>query len=249
MIWRIVIFLALLAATAVQAHFQTGLIVAGTGGGAVPTNNLSLHSSVQSAAVSSGTTVPVTLPTASTGDILIVYVVLNGSSSPTIADTGAQAWTLASSPVTSTTTASGAADPIIRWMAKASTNLTNDVITVTNGAALTFGVAIAMSITGANATPYDANASLPATLSGAQTDPITFSTSSSRDMVVACYRGVTANPTAGNIGSTSATLIAGANFQVCEYALVNSPQSSVTATLTTGAGGSNGGIVDAIVSQ
>lgn len=73
-------------------------------------------------------------------------------------------------------------------------------------------------------------------------DPLSISTSVADTVIVGCYRVNTASPTAG----TGFTAVSGADFQLTEYKIVSSTQTSLSVTVGTGVGTANGGVVVAL---
>lgn len=130
-------------------------------------------------------------------------------------------------------------DAIERWHLVATSAQTNDTITVTQTTAL-FITADVYEIKGANtSSPYDSGG--PQTSDGP--DPKSITTANANTMVIAAFReSSTASPTAGS----GFTQISGADFQLTEYEILSSAQT-LSCTQTTGAGNSNGLIIDAIV--
>lgn len=215
---------------------------------AVAGGNLTvLDGSAQGSTVVAGTTVSVTLSTTSSNDKIVVSVLYNSVNTAfpvfAISDTAGLTWgSVRGFAVSGINNAFG----LLEYVATSASPLTNDVITVTISATTyTFAVASAFGISGANT--FDANGSLPSTLAGIGTsDPVTYSTSSANDFIFVLFRmNSQTNPTAG----AGWTQIIGANFQLLEYKKVTAAQTTQTATIATGVGDANGGIVDAIVSN
>lgn len=124
------------------------------------------------------------------------------------------------------------------WWTTSTGVLTGTTITVTMTANTTFITLDAIAVSGANtASPFDGHSGIPVT---GHPDPLLITTNGNA-FIVAAYRTGSSNPTAGS----GWTLISGADFQAVEYQITTA--SSLSATLTTGSGTANGGIVDAIV--
>jgi len=195
-----------------------------------------------------------TLTTTSTNDIIYVVVTAFGNTaSPTINTPTATGLTfnLRKSNLT-------AASAIIgTYYAVAASAQSAKVISVTT-TNTTGVVIIAFGISGANtATPFDANAAIPATTKGTTSAvSVTFSTSNANDFIilgVADDSGVVG--TKGNIAGAASTLIFSQNETVnfndtgsAEYLVVSSTETSQTALFTTGTPVFNwSAVVDAVV--
>jgi hypothetical protein len=131
------------------------------------------------------------------------------------------------------------------WVAQAGAALSGVQFTLTLSGSATFITSTVYAFSGQDTgTIWDSDAGIP--YSGLS-DPITFSTANANDAIDALYRLGVSSSTAGNIGGAAATLIDSGDFQAVEYRIVSATQSSQTATLGTGAGQANAGIVDAIM--
>jgi|SRR5581483_2238836 len=171
---------------------------------------------------------------------IFISVTINGTSVSSISG-GSLTWSLRKRQSDPTTV-----NFIEEWAAQASGALSSVQFTLTLGGSTSFITTDVYAFSGQDtSTIWDGDAGIPYS---AQSDPITFSTSNANDSVIASYRmGSTASPTQGNIGGSAATKISGADFQLTEYRIVSTTQSSQTATIGTGAGNANAGIVDAIM--
>jgi hypothetical protein len=134
---------------------------------------------------------------------------------------------------------------IEEWAAQASGALSGVQFTINFGTTVSFTTTTVYAFAGQNTSSiWDADAGIPYS---AQSDPITYNTVNANDALIASYRLGVATSTAGNIGGAAATLIDSGDFHAVEYRIVSATQSSQTATLGTGAGQANAGIVDAIM--
>jgi hypothetical protein len=209
---------------------------------------LALDGSNQGSSVSSGTTFSCTLTTTQSNDIIILVIECNSTGSNSVSDIhdGSSvisdgAWTFIAS---SYNTADGPNLPLIVYYAVAPTPLSSATITVTMSGAVDFGEVAAFGISGANTlTPLDNNGSLPATISGSATDPLSVSTNNPNDFIFGAYRTNTASPTSGS----GWTQIIGNSYMLIEYQTVSSNQSGLSVTIGTGAGSANGGVATAIM--
>ena len=179
------------------------------------------------------TSLGVTLTTSNTDDVIIVIATVNQGPITSISGAGLT-WNFIASGGTGIAA-------IEIWYAIASSALSSQTITVTQTAS-GFITVDAFGISGANtSSPFDANASTPAT---GTTATLTVSTDTADTFIIGGYRfGSTASPTEG----TGWTKIFGANFQLSEFKIVSSTQSSLSVAIGTGAGDQNGGVADAVV--
>lgn len=212
-------------------------------GGSTPT--IDTHG--QGSTVSSGTTATVSVST-NAADVILIFAELNSSTtnlSGTISGGAGVTWGNSGNPrATSWSTANSGANtnPILEFYGITSGSISNQTATVTAGGTLSYGVIGYVSISGANLTsPFDPNSSIPATISGSATDPISFMTTCTKTMAVAGFRIITASPGSGS-GWTD---LVGANYQLIESQSGNFTGGG-SATVGTGAGEANGGMVDAI---
>lgn len=142
------------------------------------------------------------------------------------------------------TTANAASNPLAHWAAPSSGSLSSAVFTITYSGLATFTTADCYAFSGQDtSTIWDANASVPGFIDNGP-DPILVSTNNANDVIIAGFRmGATPSPTAG----AGFTLISGADFQGVEYQIVAATQTNLSCGLTTGTGGANGCIVDALM--
>lgn len=183
--------------------------------------------------VTSGATITATLTTTQSNDIIMVAVLANAVNIDSIADAAGLTWS---------TRLSLTAPNLRLFTAVAPSPLVGDVITVTFNTATTFATISAFGVSGANTTTkFDPNAAIP---SQGTTSPVAFTTNNTNDMLIACYRMGTANPTAG----AGWTTILGANFMLTEYKIVSATQSGSLGLIGTGDTTETRGIGDAIVS-
>lgn len=131
--------------------------------------------------------------------------------------------------------------PIELWYVISSGAVSSETITVNNTAS-GYTTIDAFGISGTpSSSVLDANASNPSTNTDAST--LTISTDTADTFICGGYRVVVENPTQG----TGYTLISGAHFQLCQYKIVSSTQSSLAFGIGTGDTFQNGGIVAAFV--
>jgi len=125
------------------------------------------------------------------------------------------------------------------WWAFSANPLSANAITVTQNSA---GGALggwAAGVNGANLlSPFDG-----AVVTG-NSDPLSISTTNPNTIVFGQYATAVGSPTAGG-GFTQLSPQAN-SFQIAEYQIETSPQTNLSVTMTTGAGGAKAGIVDAI---
>lgn len=122
------------------------------------------------------------------------------------------------------------------WYAIASGVLSSEVITATNTNSDYVAISV-FAFSGVNtSSPIDGSPVIG-------DDPLTIGTAATNAAVIAGFRdGSTPSPTAGS----GWTQVSGVDYQLVEYQIFTSPQSSVVCTQTTGAGNSNGGYAIAI---
>lgn len=129
---------------------------------------------------------------------------------------------------------------IFRYYAVASTPLTGEVITVTQGTGA-YTSAIAYAISGANtASPWDAGGPISGQGAAPQ-DPKSITTVNSNTMVIAGFATNNQNPTAGS----GLTTIQGQLFQLAEYEVLSSAQT-LSCTIGTGSGTAISFMIDAV---
>lgn len=174
-----------------------------------------------------------TLSTTKTNNVIYVAIEANGSVASVVGSTlGAF-----------TARATGA---IVSFWALAPSILSSEVITLTYSGGTTFISATAFAVNGAHtAAPFDVNASIPTISSfGVPADPLSATTTAVNTMAIGAFRmSGTSNPTNGS-GWTPIQL--NGDFLLTEVKLLSSA-GSFSATIGTGVGDSNQGIVDAIV--
>lgn len=248
-------FIYLIACSLLYAGFQCFAQVSSTHAGlgkpaAGGPNLTALDGSAQGTnPASMATSVVVTLTTANTNDIIVLSIEANNFSGAgnaltvtSIVDTAGLTWT------SRAISYNDVAFPIFEYYAISASALTADIITITFNNTTNFGIeATAFGISGANTTTkFDSNGSLPVAPLTGPFDPLTYSTSNANDFIISHFRmASTANPTQG----AGWTKIIGANFQLVQYRTVSATQASQPAAIGTGVGDSNGGIVDAFISN
>jgi len=138
-------------------------------------------------------------------------------------------------------TGTGGGQATDRWYLVAASAQTSDTITVTQSGS-NFICVDAYEWKGVNtSSPWDAGGPVV----NASPDPQSITTVNANAAVIAFFReSSTATPTAGS----GFTQISGANFQLTEYKILSSTQT-LSCTQTTGAGNSNGLILDALVAD
>ena len=192
---------------------------------------LALDGSGHSNASASSPTV--TLTTSNADNVIIVIVTSNAAPVASVTSSGLT-WIFI------------AADGLVAgqqcemWYAIASSALTSHVITVNNTGG-GFTTIDAFGVSGANTSdPFDGNASTPATSPSAI---LSVSTDTADTFIVGGYRF---NSTDTSSQGTGFTLISGLNFQLSEYKIVSTTQSSLSIAIGTGSGNQNGGVAVAI---
>jgi len=184
-----------------------------------------------------GTSVPITLSTTKTNDVIIVFSQGNGNVATGISDTAGLTWTQIG-----TQTGTMAA-----WSAFSAGILTGDVITITYaGVGSSFASLIAFGINGAPSSGFlDPNGALPGTTNTIST-PLTLTTSNAKDFLFAAYSANDGTTMTAGAGWT-AVPGTGGNFMFAEYQIVTTTQSALAASLT--AGTIKNGIGSAVKSQ
>jgi hypothetical protein len=195
--------------------------------------------------------VTITLTTTKPNDLIVIVPVYNAPGGTFVTSVTGGGLTFAHR-ATGGDADAGGANNIEEWWAVAPTVLNAVTFTVNFNQSNVgapegpYTQLMAIGIAGANtAAPFDVNANLPIQvyLTNLPTDPVSVNTSYiSSEMILGMFRAVA--PTAGP-GFTTA--ITGTNT-IIEYDVVSSAQTGLSVGLTVGAGSSNGGIVDAIVS-
>lgn len=181
----------------------------------------------------SGTSLTVTLTTTLSSDLIIIDVLTNAGPISTVSSPTLGSFQLRA------TSGGASGNDLERWYAVASGPLTSEVITISQTGS-GFMAACGYAINGANTSSPWQVASV--TSAAFPSDPLSI-TLTGAAMIVGCYRmNSTASPTAGS----GYTLLSGANFHISEYA-IEASSGAYSVTLTTGAGDSNGGIIDAVV--
>jgi hypothetical protein len=175
-------------------------------------------------------TATATLTTTHSGDVIIVVVQANSAPLTGVSGASLGAFTHR--------TSEGGSQDIEEWYAIASGALTSEVITATQSAS-NFLTIDAFGISGANtSSPYDGTAVVGAS------DPLHISTTHANTFIFGGFKmNSTASPTAG----AGWTGLSGANYQLSEYQIVSSTQTSLAVSLTTGAGDIQAGLADAVV--
>jgi hypothetical protein len=184
--------------------------------------------------------------TVANAGVLVVILEVNSSiditsSSVTIGSTSLGAWGAARGFIN----VSGVFDQgIYEFVQPFTSALTSEQVTATLGGGGGYGFATlnVFEISGAKTSSYfDPNlAGGPVT---GNSDPISITTTGSNDFIVGGFRTGASTPTQGS----GWTIIQGANFQLTEYQVVSSPQTSLSVSVGTGSGTANGVIADAIV--
>jgi hypothetical protein len=199
------------------------------GGGGTP---LSLDGSANN--FGSGTSISTTLTTTNANDVIIVGVAVNDTTITSVFG-GGLTWNLRAQ--------NGASGfPIYEWYAIAPSPLSGVTITVNFAGSAGFTAISAFGISGAStSSPFDTHSGIPVT---GNPDPLSISTSNANDFIFGLFRmGSTASPTSGS----GWTQIPTAVFQLSEYQIVSTPQTSLGVTIGTGVGDASGGIGDAVV--
>ncbi len=187
----------------------------------------------------SGLTVSATLTTTHGPDVIIAECVTNTTTISSVASVPSLTWTFRAIDYLG----GGATAPVAEYYAISPNPQPSIAVTCTaSGGSSSNNNVVAFGISGAKTgAPFDTNSSLPIQ---ANPDPLSISTVASNVFIIGLFReSVATSPTAG----PGYTLISGANFTMAEYKILSSPASSLSVTQTTGAGGANGGIADAIV--
>ncbi len=188
----------------------------------------------------SGSSTTLSLTTANANDVIIAVVAVNTTTVSTISSAHLN-FTLRKREQVS-----GGPYYLDVWYAVAPVALSAEAITVTLSAALgspyPYCTVDIFGVSGANtSTIFDSNSSLPAAV---QSGDVKLSTSNANDFILGAYRMATIpSPTAG----TGWTQISGANYQLVEYQIVSSVQSSLDVAIGTGSGNDDAGIGDAIM--
>lgn len=200
---------------------------------------------------SSGTTITATLTTTNTNDVIVAVVGTVGNVTITVTSISATGVTWNGS--ARKTLAFSSHGDLEIWYGTAAANLSAVTITVNlSGSTLSAGNVNVFGVSGANTGSIsDANASLPATGTGASGTAPTVtgvSTSNANDMIIGGC-GIAGNTT--ETAGTNFTLIDGAGHNnestANEYQVVSATQSSISVAFGTAAVGGNWGmIVDAI---
>lgn len=192
-----------------------------------------------------GTANPITLTltTSDANDIIIVDITTNGGPIVSVSSVALGNFTHHASSSDTTT-----AQNIERWYAVSSGILSTDIISVTLTSQFEYTTVDAYGISGAHtASPFDSGGpvtdSSGGNTSAGGADPYPITTANANTMIIGAYRASTASPTAGS----GFTQISGADFQLTEYKIVSTTQSALNVTMTTGAGGAAGGVIDAII--
>jgi hypothetical protein len=173
------------------------------------------------------------LTTANPNDVIILNIAVNGPTVASVSDTAGLTWQ-----ERAVTGISG--QLLYQYYAIAPHALSVDTITANFTATPSYVGLNAFGIAGANtSSPFDTNASIPAT---ASSGTVSASTSEANDLIFAAYRFYVASPGAGS-GWTA--IQAGSAGVMSEYRIVSAPQSGLVATASTT--GENGGILDAVV--
>lgn len=172
-----------------------------------------------------------TLTTTSSNDIIVVIV--QGNDGPI---TGVSGSTLGAFTRRGGVTAGSQALDV--WYKIAASPVTSEVITATQTVS-NFMSLDAFGVSGANTvSPFDG------TIVTANSDPVSISTTNANTLIFGSFgEGSVASPTSG----AGWTQLSGANFQLTEYKIVSSTQSSLTVNQTTGAGDAALALADAIV--
>lgn len=213
-----------------RTHGWRGAAAAAGGG------SLAVDSSVH--ATSNTTSNALTLSTSGTNRVIIVSAATNGGPVTGVSDTAGLTWTKAGD--TMSLGASGSQD-LELWWAPAAAQLSSDVITVSYTSGV-FNSATALAVSGATSisSPFDGAAAVK--WGFASDDPNSITTTAASTLVVGTFRfGSTASPTAGS----GFTLVSGADFAMTEYQILSSAQT-LSVTVGTGVGDSNGGIAIAV---
>lgn len=177
--------------------------------------------------------VTITLSTTQTNDVIAFCTTTNGGPivGGSVTDTALLSWSKRVSRGT------GGTD-LELWWAPSTGILTSDVITMTlTGTAFTTVDAFAIHGATNIAAPWDSGGP-----QNSATDPISITTANAITMVLGCFRGSTASPTAG----AGYTIISGADFQMTERRTFTTVQTALSVTVGTGVGTANGSIADAI---
>jgi hypothetical protein len=179
------------------------------------------------------TTVSATITTTHGPDVIIAECMTNAASVTSVTSVPALTFTQRAT--------NGTAGGVNEYYA-ISPNPQPSIVVTCHVASSAFSNIVAFGISGAKTSaPFDTNGSLPIQ---SNPDPLTISTVAANVFIIGLFReSVATSPTAG----PGYTLISGANFTMAEYKILSSPASGLSVTQTTGAGGANGGIADAIV--
>ena len=198
---------------------------------------LALDGHVHSSPSGSISVTTVTLTTTNANDIIYLVCEINGGAGITILSV--------SSPNTSgwTVRATGGVSqyPLVSAYGIAASALSSEVITVTLNGTASFWTLDAFGVSGANtSTPFDSNGSIPQVSSGSVN---VISTNNANDFLIGAFRD-NLNPAIG--AGSGWTLINTGDYQLVQYQVVSSTQSSLS--VVEGAGSAcNGAIADAIV--
>jgi len=180
----------------------------------------------------SGTSVAVNLTTTQTNDYIIVAIVANSGPIVSVSSTALGSFTFMAA-----SAGSGNVEEV--WYKFSSGTLTADTITVTQSA-VDYITIDAFGVSGSGQTSAVFDSGGPQTTAGA--DPLSITTHNPNTMAVGCFRPNAANPTAGS----GFNQISGADFALVEDKILSSAQT-LSCTVGTGVGTSNGAVVFAIV--
>lgn len=181
-----------------------------------------------------------TLTTANTNDIIVVYTSPSGSVDlvTSITDTAGLTWTKRKT--------NGNTFDAEEWYAKSTGALTGDVISVHYSSLSSGAGGIAFGISGARfASPIDPGTSAAPTTGGP--GPVSVSTYLANDLIVGMYRFSISSPTVGS-GFTQLVSPTGTSNLV-EYQSVSATQSNLSVAIGTGSTSVTGGLADAFTSD
>lgn len=184
----------------------------------------------------SGTAITCPLNLTNANDVVLVIATINSDPITSITDNSGV--TAAWSGANSITSAGGSVNHIEMWWTTATAAVSAKTITVNFGVAASFATIDCFGVSNAVASSF-----VDATNTGGA-DPISITTTNSKDMIIGGFRLGNASSTAGS----GYTIINSADFQTDEYkAPVTANTYSIT--LGTGVGTANGAVAIAIKSQ
>jgi hypothetical protein len=178
----------------------------------------------------------ITLTTTKPGALLLAATI-NSTSIASITDVTGHSW--------SRVATTGGADPLEMWIAESSAATSGEVVTVHFAGTATFATLDICGIEDANVGGTLTGVS-PDTIASSPSDPNAFVVAETFTFVFSAFRmGTQSTPTQGS----GWTKVSGADYQLLQYQQNNPSVASGSATITTGSGDSNAGIVAAVLQK